>query len=181
MKKIHKCQSCLLFENQKPLIQSAEQQKYSIFFIGLSAVKVSNVDEEEPFSKCTRSGALLREISNDLDSSIYFTNAVKCLPLKDNKIRYPAKSEMKACFPNLESEIKQYQPKKLVLFGKQVSKFLVSSLDAIVDDTQIVKGVVSYSTPTLSILSVPHPSYILIYKRKDIDWYINVIKEFVAK
>ncbi|MCL4393715.1 MAG: uracil-DNA glycosylase family protein, partial [Chloroflexi bacterium] len=109
-----------------------------------------------------------------------FTNAVKCLPLKDGKIRYPAKSEMESCFPNFEMELNEYSPSKLVLFGNQVSNFIINSLGASLDNEQPIDGVSLYSTSRFSIMVAPHPSYMLIYKRKNIDWYIDSIRRFCS-
>ncbi len=182
MNEIQQCRNCSLCNNQEPLIQVHQSQNVSTFFVGLSAVQVACVESEVPFSKSTRSGALLRDIvESGCEDDIYFTNAVKCLPLKEGKIRYPAKSEMESCFPNFEIELNVYNPKKLVLFGKQVSDYIVKRLNASSDHKQPVSGVTFYSTASLTIMATPHPSYILIYKRKNINWYINTIKNFCSE
>lgn len=182
MNEIQKCRNCSLCNNQEPLLQTHQRDNYLTFFVGLSAVQVECVDSEVPFSTSTRSGALLRGIGDTAhQDSIYFTNVVKCLPLKDGKIRYPTKSEMESCFPNLEFELNAYNPQKLVLFGKQVANYVVKRLGASLNQEQPVEGVAFYSTERLSILAAPHPSYMLIYKRKNINWYTSTIKAFCSE
>ncbi|MEJ2742863.1 MAG: uracil-DNA glycosylase family protein [Gammaproteobacteria bacterium] len=182
MNEIQKCQNCSLCNNQEPLIQTYQSKICSTFFVGLSAVQVDCVDSEIPFSKSTRSGALLRDIAElGNKNGIYFTNVVKCLPLKDDKIRYPTKSEMDSCFPNFELELSAYNPQKLVLFGRQVANYVVKRLSASLDQEQPVDGVAFYSASKLAIMTAPHPSYMLIYKRKNIDWYVSTIREFCSK
>lgn len=122
MKEIKKCTKCRLSKNQHPLLQNKIRPSH-VMFAGLSAVQTDNIDLDEPFSTETRSGALLREFEQQLPKyNFYFTNLVKCLPLRKDKIRYPSIPELSACFPNFELELKKVVPKKVVIFGKKVSQ-----------------------------------------------------------
>ncbi len=105
---------------------------------------------------------------------------VKCLPLKDEKIRYPTKIEMKKCFRNFEIELKEMSPKKLVLYGKQVSDYVIKVFAPESEPHIFDGGFTHYATDKYEILTAPHPSYMLIYRRKFLDRYIKTIREFMA-
>lgn len=151
-----------------------------VFFTGLSAVPIAQVDREEPFSPNTRSGKLLREIASELTTvTVYYTNLVKCLPLRHDKIRYPFRSELELCFRNYRAELAQYLPSKVVLFGKQVSEFIAEKLNlhfhtprTDFDFPVARKGAVEY-------LSAHHPSYVLVYKHRKLDLYKRRIATFL--
>lgn len=151
-----------------------------VFFTGLSAVPTTHVDKDEPFSPSTRSGSLLREIEGELKSErIYYTNLVKCLPLRDKKIRYPLRSEMEFCFKNYKTELAQLIPKKVVLFGKQVSDFVAEKLKL-----QFVPSGADFDFPiarlgTVEFLAAYHPSYVLVYKRRKLETFRRRITAFL--
>ncbi len=105
---------------------------------------------------------------------------VKCLPLKGEKIRYPTANEMSACFSNFQLEIQTINPNKLVLFGKQVSEFVTGRLP-IEPRSKCIEGGFSLSvSENYQILSAPHPSYMLVYRRKFLDGYIETIRRFIS-
>lgn len=174
------CQACQLCKNQAPLVETPVGSP-SVVFTGLSAVASECVDSDRPFSPATRSGRLLRDIEEDLGhTDVYFTNLVKCLPLRDGKIRYPSNRELEACFPNYDLELRELAPVRVVLLGRQVSGFVASKLGlefvpvrALGLEGQIAQvGDVQY-------LSTYHPSYVLVYRRRRLAEYKASICAFV--
>ena len=97
------CRACGLYLNQDPVFDQTNQPQ--VFWVGLSAVKFDEGDEMQPLSANTRTGALLELIELPLRDKVTFykTNLVKCLPLKEGKIRYPLQKEMEKCCPNFDS------------------------------------------------------------------------------
>jgi len=86
----------------------------TIMFVGEAPGKKED-EKGEPF--VGMSGYLLRQILRtfDIDSDdIYLTNVCKCRPEEN---RTPVKSERDACFPELEQEIKDIDPKFIVGLG----------------------------------------------------------------
>ena len=54
-------------------------------WVGLSAVRVDDIEKETPLSNLTNTGKLLSEIeSRNKKSEFYKTNLVKCLPLNSD-------------------------------------------------------------------------------------------------
>jgi len=148
-------------------------------WVGLSAVKVVCTVKETPLSKTTNTGKLISEIeqrNNDID--FYKTNLVKCLPVNGTKIRYPKQDEMKSCYNHLQNEICEFKPKLVFLLGKQVGDF--------VSDRKKLKLSNSFSYKMFQkdkvwYVPVHHPSYILVYKRKKINSYIEGITKIIEK
>lgn len=177
--KIRNCKNCNLCENQPPLLQKAK--KAHAMWVGLSAVRVDNLDCVEPLSPDTSSGKLIREIEGNIKSiSFYRTNLVKCLPLKNGKIRYPTLNEASACFDNFILELKVIKPKFLILLGKQVSEFVQQRLGAKPSESCHIFDYQSVCVRGMKIISVHHPSYILIYKRSQVGQYAEAIQRAMA-
>lgn len=176
-----RCKACGLYLNQLPVFD--RQKKSSVFWVGLSSVLITEEEIKQPLSPFTRSGALIEEIEKPYINKISFykTNIVKCLPLNNNKIRYPFKHEMEKCFPNLQEEIKILKPKVIFLLGKQVADFIYNKLNQ--RDFSLNENFKYDSIILDGIKYVPihHPSYILVYKRKYIKEYINGINLFLKK
>lgn len=175
------CKACGLYLNQLPVLD--ERKSSNIFWVGLSSVLITEEDEKIPLSKHTRSGALIGKIEEPFldDITFYKTNVVKCLPLLNDKIRYPLKHEMEKCFPNLVDEIEALKPAIIFLLGKQVAQFVLGKHSynsfTLNDDFKYE----SYLINDIVYIPVHHPSYILVYKRKFIENYINGISSFFKK
>ncbi|WP_457618013.1 uracil-DNA glycosylase family protein [Lutibacter sp.] len=177
MLRIKNCHNCDLYKNQKPLLQNRFNNT-DVMFVGLSAVKTDSVLYDEPFSKTSKSGGLLRGIAKSIpEHKIYFTNMVKCLPLLNDKIRYPNSKELSACFQNLEIEIDEIKPKKIVLFGKKSSSFVSKRFNLKFNNKGFVFPVSEYKG--IKFMDAYHPSYILIYKRNSIFEYKKNIVDFI--
>ncbi len=170
----NKCKTCGLCRNQQPLFD--RQKMSSVVWLGLSAVKIINDQFSYPLSPDTKTGSLLYKIESSLDKTAFYrTNLVKCLPLCDEKIRYPKGSEMESCFPVLEVELSLIKPGIVFLLGNQVSKFILNkynitafNLDPDFNYTPVMVEDVMY-------VPVHHPSFILVYKRKYTEKYVKSI------
>lgn len=179
---IVKCKNCDLCNNQAPLLDHLKE-KTDVMWVGLSAVKVQDVETETPLSDTTRSGNLIKEIEGESEmTSFYKSNIVKCLPLKETgKIRYPSKKEMESCYFNLKMEIELLKPNVIFLLGKQVASFLAHKFDfnpiTFGDDFQYKK----FDIDGISVIPIHHPSYILIYKRKKVDLYKQRISTIIEE
>jgi uracil-DNA glycosylase len=178
--RIKKCSNCELRYNQTPLIDS--EQFASVFWVGLSAVKVDDVSNDIPLSPKTNSGKLLLNIETNCNSaSFYKTNLVKCLPLQDGKIRYPNNIEMTKCLNNFLEEISIIKPKIIFLLGKQVSDFISKKLNQKFAKLDDEFSYTIFKINNITYVPVHHPSYILVYKRKYINNYINSIVELINR
>ncbi|MGF0094275.1 uracil-DNA glycosylase family protein [Lachnospiraceae bacterium SGI.066] len=179
IEQIYNCQKCGLCLNQKPLLDT--EKKYGIFWVGLSAKKIED-DNEIPLSPRTNSGRLIEEIEKECKGiSTYKTNLVKCLPLTEQKkLRYPNQKEIDTCFEHLEDEIQELSPKIVFLLGEKVYLAVEKHLKIELkkwNDFQF------YFKEYNGVYYVPihHPSYIYVYKRKQIDEYIKGIKNVINK
>lgn len=178
-KKLKHCRACGLYLNQYPALD--DKKESSVFWVGLSAVKFDESSHKVPLSADTRSGELIAKIESQFEDKISFykTNLVKCLPLnvKTGKIRYPLRKEMAKCFPNLISEIDTINPKLIFLLGKQVSDFVLSEFNIDTKNSLSDFEYHAYESGSVKFIPISHPSYILIYKRKFVEDYVNGISE----
>lgn len=106
-----------------------------------------------PLQSGTISGNLIDKIIIGIHAECYKANLVNFAPLDEKgKLRYPTKSEMDIGYEHLQNFIKELNPDICILLGDKVSKYLSNKVNSI---------------------SIKHPSYIAVYKRKHIDEYIN--------
>ena len=171
------CKACGLYMNQLPVLDFLKHSH--IFWVGLSAVQFDEGVEHLPLSPTTRTGALINTIEEPLvdNLSFYKTNLVKCVPLKeDGKIRYPIEHEMEKCYPNFEFEISVLNPSIVFLLGKQVAIFVMKRMG--VKEIFLSEDFEYKAFEINGIFYVPvhHPSFILVYKRKQLNLYIKNIQ-----
>ena len=153
MNKIEKCKKCGLYKNQPPLLDEIKESE--IMWVGLSAKKVDNINETHPLANDTNTGELNQH-------TFYKTNLVKCVPLNEKtKLRYPTTNEMEECLENLIYEISLVNPKVILVLGKQAYNFIIKKVK--------IKN----------IFYIEHPSYIYVYKRKEINSYIEKVKKLI--
>ncbi len=180
-KKIEACSKCSIHCNQKPLVM--KKAKAGITWVGLSSVKSKGLFDDVPLSEHTRSGYLISEIEKELeDYEFYRTNLVKCLPLDENdKIRYPRQEEMSNCSEYLLNEIELQKPKVVFLLGRIVADKVLRSVVGIKSFSLSNSFTYESYTDEKGVIYVPihHPSYILVYKRKSIESYINGVSRLV--
>lgn len=178
--KIVSCTACMLCTHQPPLLDTPGLAE--VFWVGLSAVKVDDVETTRPLASDTLTGRLVDDIEARLaDMSFYRTNLVKCFPESNGKIRYPKRDEMRCCFPNLISEVEEMTPRVVLLLGKQVAEYVLTqhntsafSLDGGFSYTAIMVDGVAY-------VPIHHPSYVLIYHRRRLATYIDQICKVIWK
>lgn len=176
------CKACGLYLNQLPVLDFLKHSH--IFWVGLSAVQFDEGIEHLPLSPSTRTGALISTIEDDLKSEISFykTNLVKCVPLKgDGKIRYPIETEMEKCYPNFQFELETLNPTVVFLLGKQVATFVLKKMgvrDFYLSDDFKYKTI---EINNIFFVPVHHPSFILVYKRKQLHNYIRNIQSICKK
>ncbi len=132
----------------------------------------------EHLSPDTRTGNIIEQIIYHLPSiSTVKTNLVKTPPIdRAGKLRYPNPNEMKQGWNELQHEINRTFPDILVTLGQQVSSFLRSQM-GVQPAKPHFPADYSYESYFMQsnshILSVHHPSFIYIYRRKDIENYIE--------
>ncbi|MCL2254878.1 MAG: uracil-DNA glycosylase family protein, partial [Lachnospiraceae bacterium] len=133
-----------------------------------------------PLSPSTNSGSLLCEVeSKCTDVPMYRTNLVKCAPLNESgKLRYPNRKEIDSCLPHLGFELEELAPQIVFLLGGKV-------IDAVsryfsVEFEKWNGFNYSYKKhDKLYFVPVHHPSYIYVYKRKMIDYYISGLEKMI--
>lgn len=178
IKTINNCNNCNLCLNQYPLL---DKKKFSdVMWVGLSAKKVKNLFIEIPLDKNTNTGKIIENIENLFENiNFYKTNLVKCLPLdKNNKLRYPNISEMLSCYENLLLEIDFFRPKIIFLLGKTVSNFVLKQQNNNDDNFKKISDN-SWIYMNTTYVEIYHPSYINVYKKKDIEIYITNIQNII--
>lgn len=146
----------------------------NIYLIGLSSKP-----NKEHLSPDTQTGKIVQQIVCKLPfENIKKTNLVREVPLDaSGKLRYPDNNEMRAGWKVLKEEINLSMPCILVTFGQQVSHFLQSELTG-KPQKQKLSSEFSYKTiesNNMTILPVHHPSFIYVYKRKNIDSYVDAV------
>ena len=166
--RITKCNKCDISCNQKPLVEN--MKKSDIMFLGISA-KMKETENEMPLSENTNSGKLIKKIEERLveenhNISCYRSNMVKCVPLnEDGKIRYPDNLEIENCIENLEYELNIVKPKLVVFLGRLVEKYLKKKI--------IELG--------YNVITIYHPSYIYMYRKKEIEKYVEESSKNILK
>lgn len=181
-KKSSQCRSCGLYINQFPL--SDTKKKADVFWVGLSAVQIDEDEEYKiPLSPSTKSGKLIQdiELASKHDVSFFKTNLVKCLPLNEDKIRYPERIEMNKCYPNLEAELDKYKPKIVFLLGRLVADFTLKKYGLKLGGLGSDFSYKEYKVGDITFVPIHHPSYILIYKRKFIQQYIQGVQKVIIR
>lgn len=112
-----------------------------------------------PFDESTNSGKVINEIIKQVDCEFVKMNLVPYAPLDHNgKLRYPTKKEIEMEIPKFLKEVEKLDPDLIITFGNIVTSYL-SKID-------LIKN---------KIISFKHPSYIYVYKRKQLDEYIDSI------
>ncbi len=170
------CKACGLYLNQLPVFD--DQRISDVFWVGLSAVRFDEGQEKRPLSPLTASGSLVHRIEEPFKKRIKFykTNLVKCVPMKEGRIRYPLEHEMEKCVPNFQLELDMLKPKTVFLLGKQVATFVLKKITKGATSLDDNFNYTSTRVDGINFVPIHHPSYVLIYKRKVIDQYIQGIQ-----
>ena len=162
-------------------IGNKTDRKPLVYFVGLSAKPMC-----EHLAPETRTGNIIEQIIHHLPSvRIVKTNLVKTPPIDQaGNLRYPNPNEMKLGWNELQNEMNQTFPDLLVTLGQQVSFFLRSQMGVQPAKPQLPSdfSYKSYLSQSQSnILSVHHPSFVFVYRRKDIENYVdNVVLSILS-
>jgi len=180
LESIKRCKRCSLCNNQHPLLDKTEM--CDVMWVGLSAKKVDDIEDDIPLSENTNSGGVIAEIESRCKGiRTYKTNLVKCLPLDENKkLRYPNSSEINSCFKNLLKEIELLKPKIIFLLGSQVTTAVEKNLKmkfTQTEDSDFKIGIYE----GINFVSVYHPSYVCSYRRKYKKTYVEKISNAINK
>lgn len=167
------CQACGLYTVQKPLL--APPKASQVICVGLSAKQQTFVDEI-PLDQRTNSGAVIHLLEQFCGFEFYKTNLVKCAPTHNNKLRYPAKNEIDCCIPFLKGEIEELRPKVVLMLGRQVAEGIAQYLGFATPAAYTCVG-----HHNVSYIAMPHPSYLWIYKRKELNDRLTDIRDFIAQ
>lgn len=146
-----------------------------VYFVGLSAKP--NCGHLAPE---TRTGCIVERIIQHLPSvKVVRTNLVRIPPVdRAGNLRYPSLTEMQTGWNELLHETDRTFPSLLVTLGQQVSFFMRSRMGV-----QPPKPVLppdfsheAYLAQSQSnILSVHHPSFVYVYRRRDIESYVDSV------
>ena len=141
-----------------------------VLFVGLSYKLNKNWQILEAFCDSTNSWKVIQKLEEWCSwISVHKTNLVKWVPLNNGKIRYPNSKEKEEWLCKLLEEILVIKPQVVYLFGKQVSDFIIKN-------TELEKvSNFEYNFWNIIFVLAYHPSYMYIYKRKELDNYVNWI------
>ena len=144
-----------------------------IMWIGLS-----NKIDEPPLSAETISGKLICAIENKLENVItYKTNLVKYAPLnEEGKLRYPTKDEISISLPKVKDEIESINPKIVFMLGQKVTQAILNNTEKY---SEFEYSIIEIDG--INYVSIHHPSYISVYKRKNVGDYIDGVVNIINK
>ena len=153
----------------------------NVMWVGLSAKKATDAENYPPLHIGTNTGKLVAEIEALCQhAKFYKTNLVKFPPLDSKgKLRYPTSEECALCYPELQVELQSVNPRVVLLLGTKAATFVLHQLGL-----QMPK--LSYKYQAFEheekwYVPVHHPSYILVYKRKEKDQYVQEVKAVIEQ
>lgn len=148
-----------------------------VLWVGLSAKFAKDRSTLLPLDKSTLSGKLIYEVESYLHQYIFGKiNLVSFPPLDKNlKLRYPTIKECDQEFLSFWNDLKIQNPKVVFMLGNKVSQYLVKKLNLQSLDNGI------YLSNNIYFVAIEHPSYIMVYKRKFKQDYINKINQIIFK
>ena len=151
-----------------------------VYFVGLSAKP-----DCDHLSSQTCTGSIIEEIIHGLPAvTSVRTNLVKKVPLSQSgKLRYPDSAEMEQGWKDLQNEVNQTSPDLLVTLGQQVSFFVRTQVGVQPAKPRLPadfssERYLSQSRPYL--LSVHHPSFVFVYRRKYITKYVSSVVQSIS-
>ncbi|MFH1145340.1 MAG: uracil-DNA glycosylase family protein [bacterium] len=152
-----------------------------VMWVGLSAKKTAGGGNCSPLHISTNTGKLVAEIEAQCHQlRFYKTNLVKFPPLDSKgKLRYPTLEECVLSYPELQIELQTINPRVVLLLGNKTAAFVLHQLGL-----QMPK--LSYKYQAFEHgkrwhVPIHHPSYIMVYKRKEKDRYIKAVKTVIER
>lgn len=167
---LYSCNSCRLDQTCKsPKMSFTGFGEKGILFIGQSPGPVEDNKGEQFIGRTGQYlRAVLKSFHFSLDRDGYKDNAIKCFPA-DNKI---SGKNVKCCRSFLFENIKELQPKKIILLGQEaVDSVIGNYVDSVGKISRWVGWKIPDQTLKAWIFPVFHPSYVL--RQKDEKQYSN--------
>lgn len=114
MERLLSCDKCALKNSRTSIVNGIGPKKASIMLIGEAPGEIEDLTGE-PFTG--KSGQALDYLLQQVEmirEECYITNVVKCRPPQNRK---PLQKEIEKCFPYLEAEIAEVNPKVIITLG----------------------------------------------------------------
>lgn len=152
-----------------------------VMWVGLSAKKATNAEDFMPLNIDTNTGKLVAEIEAQCPSvNFHKTNLVKFPPLDSKgKLRYPTLEECARCYPELQIELQSVNPRVVLLLGNKTATFVLRQLGFHMPKLSYSYQFFEYEKRWY--VPIHHPSYIMVYKRKEKDQYIQAVKTVIER
>lgn len=152
-----------------------------VMWVGLSAKKTTNAEGFVPLNINTNTGKLVAEIEAQCSSiNFYKTNLVKFPPLDaKQKLRYPTLKECTMCYPELQIEIRTINPRVVLLLGNKTATFIFDQLG--LQMSKLSYQYQAFEHEERWYVPIHHPSYIMTYKRKEKNLYIQAVKTIIDR
>lgn len=150
-------------------------------WVGLSAKKASNAEVIAPLHVSTRTGKLVAEIEAQCHHVCFYkTNLVNFPPMDhEGKLRYPTLEECELCYPEFQDELQATDPRIVLLLGHKTATFILDNLGLPMPmlsfDYHAVERGGRWYVP------IHHPSYIMVYKRKEKEKYIQSVRNVIER
>ena len=153
----------------------------NVMWVGLSAKMTPNAENCAPLHASTNTGKLVAEIEAQCPHiNFHKTNLVKFPPLDSKgKLRYPTTEECALCYPELKTEIKSINPRAVLLLGNKKATFVFCQLG--LQMPKLSYEYQAFDHNGVWYVPIHHPSYILVYKRKEKDQYIQAVKTVIER
>ena len=153
----------------------------NVIWVGLSAKMASGAENCAPLHINTNTGKLVAEIETLCHgANFYKTNLVKFPPLDSKgKLRYPTSKECALCYPELQIELKSINPRVVLLLGNKTATFVLHQLGLQMPKLSFEYQVLDYEG--VMYMPIHHPSYILVYRRKEKDRYVQAVKAAIER
>jgi len=168
-----RCKTCSFRGNRS-------DSKTDILWVGLSAKKGS---EEFPLSPDTNTGRIVRQIEEGLLSTSFTkTNLVQCAPVDcNNRLRYPTRNEMESCFYDFQNRLANLQPRLVLLLGLMVAQFVLGDQGIAIHKLDSEFNYDIHKWDNVEYMPIHHPSFIHIYKRKQLPFYISRVQDAISQ
>ena len=133
---------------------------------------LSNKENKTPLDPTTQSGKLIDEIIDKINYTTYKTNLCNFVPFnKNGKLRYPTQKEMDSSMCDLINRLTKNNCNIVFLLGGKVTKTIERYYNVKIKDI--------YKYENFTFVSVQHPSYIMVYKKKFKEDYIHKIVNII--
>ena len=153
----------------------------NVMWVGLSAKKATDAENCTPLHISTNTGKLVAEIEARCHQArFYKTHLVKVPPLDSKgKLRYPTLKECTLCYPELQIEIRAVNPRVVLLLGTKTATFVLRQLG--LQMPKLYYTYQSFEYEKRWYVPIHHPSYIMVYKRKEKNQYIQAVETVIGR